>query len=77
MMPHFVDPEKKPNKFKEQLKHHLKMFRFSNRTKISTQHDLSEEDYFSPHSSSSSDKDVKRIEFSKPLREDKIRAKAS
>jgi hypothetical protein len=40
MLPHYVEPWKKPQKFKQQLSHHLKYFRFSHKTEISTQSDL-------------------------------------
>ena len=48
MLPHYVEPWKKPQKFKEQLSHHLKYFRYSHKTEISTQSNLTLEEFFNP-----------------------------
>jgi len=40
MMPNYPEPWKNTSKFKEQLSHHLRYFRFAHKTEISTQSDL-------------------------------------
>lgn len=47
MLPHYAEPFKKSKKFKDQMSHHLKYFRFSNRTHIEMKHDLTEDEFFS------------------------------
>ena len=48
MLPHYAEPWKKPQKFKQQLSHHLKYFRYSHKTEISTQSNLTLEEFFNP-----------------------------
>jgi hypothetical protein len=48
MLPNYPEPWKKPSKFKEQLSHHLRYFRFAHKTEISTQSDLQLEEFFDP-----------------------------
>jgi len=48
MAPSYPQPWKNPKKFKDQLTHHIKYFRFSHKTEISTQSDLNLEQFFDP-----------------------------
>lgn len=49
MLPHYEVPYRSPKKFKNQMSHHLRFFRFSNRTHIEKQEDLNMEDFFEDH----------------------------
>ena len=46
MLPHYHNPSYKPTKFKSQMSHYLKYFRFSNRTQIEVRHDLTMDEFF-------------------------------
>jgi hypothetical protein len=46
MLPHYAVPYKNTSKFKNQMAHHLRFFRFSNRTHIEKNEDLSFDEFF-------------------------------
>ena len=47
MLPHFAYPYKETKKFKNQLAHHLRFFRFSNRSHVHRD-DLTMDEFFNP-----------------------------
>jgi hypothetical protein len=65
MLPFYATPYKDTKKFRNQMSHHLRYFRFSNRTKIGTNEDLKLEDYFSESSYNEVDEDAVLLE--KPI----------
>lgn len=50
LLPQHADPYKKPKKFKDEMSHQLRFFRFNHRTHIPTGRDLSIDEFFSEHS---------------------------
>lgn len=48
MLPNYQDSWKKAAKFREQMSHHLKYFRFSHKTEIGTQSNLQLDEFFDP-----------------------------
>ena len=63
-----ADPEKKPKKFLQQLEHKLKVFRFSQRTKIQAGHQLTAEEYFAPGEQASDQVRPHLLTHSKPFK---------
>jgi len=53
--PFYPHPFKSPKKFKNQLNHHLKFFRFSNRSNIEKTQDLQIDDFFEDQAASGPD----------------------
>jgi len=66
MLPQYATPYKDPKKFKNQMQHQLRFFRFNHRTHIPTGGELKIEDFFAESASSTPyEEDVKLLEESK------------
>jgi len=75
MLPYMADPERQAKKFKQQMSHKIKMFRFSNRTKVVAGEEFTAEQFFSEKQEQASS--LGRLSHSKPLKTDDFRARAS
>lgn len=55
MLPFYAIPYKNAKKFKNQMSHHIRYFRFSNRTQIELNEDLQMNDFFAENQTKLSD----------------------
>lgn len=70
MLPHYPHPERQPAQFTEKLKNAIKTFRFSNRTKLPNNKDISAEEFFSQDPIA---EEQLALEHSRPMKSDYIR----
>ncbi len=64
MLPQYATPYKDPKKFKNQMQHHLRFFRFNHRTHVPTGQDLSMDEFFA-ETHSKPKEDLPKIEETK------------
>lgn len=63
MLPQYPNPYKEPKKFKNQMQHHLRFFRFNHRTLVPSGKELTIEDFFAPETTKPvDDDDIKLID---------------